>query len=101
MSYLCHQAVSEDGGYRLPAEENQGNFICNEGIAYQPLEATEHSFLPSFILAKGKRNPQGNLWKPPQPRAEADNAAMTAQSNDCKEKYSKGFGSEEQSRKSR
>lgn len=86
--------MSENGGYPLWAKENQENFICDDRIAYQLLEDTEHSFLPSFICAKGKRKPQGNPWKPPQPRAEADNAAMTAQSNDH-EKYSKAFESEE------
>lgn len=98
--YLWQQAVSENGGYPLSAKENQEKIICNERTAYQVLEATEHSFLPIFILDKGKGKPQENPWKPAQPWAEADNTAMTSQSNDREKKYSKAFESGEQSRKS-
>lgn len=87
--------MSENGRYSFLTKEKQEKLICNERIAYQLLEATEHSFLPSFILAKGKRKPQENSWKPPQPEADADNAAITAMSDDCEDKCSKAFESGE------
>lgn len=73
-------AVGSDWEWRIPflIKGKPGKLNLQwENCMSAPWRYWIQSLLPSFILAKGKRKPQGNLWKQPQPRTKADNAAMT------------------------